>query len=121
MPNNCRDDDETAAIAAKYDGVEVIELHGITGRKAGALNAALDLVLPDLADDDLVVCMDADTIIHPDLLANASAHFRLEPRSARSAPITSSSGTPRSSSCSRPWSTSATGGSSGAVRAATGA
>ena len=80
VPNNCRDDDETAAIAAKYDGVEVIELHGITGRKAGALNAALDIVLPDLADDDLVVCMDADTIIHPDLLANASAHFRLEPR-----------------------------------------
>ena len=80
VPNNCRDDDETAAIAAKYDGVEVIELHGITGRKAGALNAALDLVLPDLADDDLVVCMDADTIIHPNLLANASAHFRSEPR-----------------------------------------
>ena len=80
VPNNCRDDDETAVIAAKYNGVEVIELHGITGRKAGALNAALDVVLPDMADDDLVVCMDADTIIHPDLLANASAHFRLEPR-----------------------------------------
>jgi biofilm PGA synthesis N-glycosyltransferase PgaC len=80
VPNNCRDDDQTAVIAAKYDGVEVIELHGITGRKAGALNAALDVILPDMADDDLVVCMDADTIIHPDLLANASAHFRLEPR-----------------------------------------
>lgn len=34
VPNNCRDDDATAAIAAGV-GTEVIELHGITGRKAG--------------------------------------------------------------------------------------
>ncbi|MGA2824999.1 MAG: glycosyltransferase family 2 protein [Streptosporangiaceae bacterium] len=79
VPNNCRDDDETAAIAAKYDGVEVIELHGITGRKAGALNAALDAVLPGLAEDDLVVCMDADTVIHRELLENAERHFQDEP------------------------------------------
>ena len=79
VPNNCRDDDETAPIAAKYNGVEVIELHGITGRKAGALNAALDAVLPELAEDDLVVCMDADTVIHPELLENAERHFQDEP------------------------------------------
>ena len=74
VPNNCREDDTTAAVAAGL-GAEVIELHGITGRKAGALNAALDIVLPQLDTDDLVVCMDADTTIHPDLLANAEAHF----------------------------------------------
>ncbi|MGP0024277.1 MAG: glycosyltransferase family 2 protein [Streptosporangiaceae bacterium] len=79
VPNNCRDDDQTAAVAAKYDGVEVIELHGITGRKAGALNAALDAVLPELAEDDLVVCMDADTVIHRELLENAERHFQDEP------------------------------------------
>ena len=79
VPNNCDDDDDTAKIAAKYDGVEVMELHGITGRKAGALNAALDAVLPELAEDDLVVCMDADTVIHPELLENAERHFQDEP------------------------------------------
>ena len=79
VPNNCDDDDDTAKIAAKYDGVEVMELHGITGRKAGALNAALDAVLPELAEDDLVVCMDADTVIHPELLENAERHFQEEP------------------------------------------
>ena len=42
VPNNCRDDYATAAVAAGL-GAEVIELHGITGRKAGALNAALDI------------------------------------------------------------------------------
>ena len=79
VPNNCDDDDDTAKIAAKYDGVEVMELHGITGRKAGALNAALDAVLPELAEDDLVVCMDANTVIHPELLENAERHFQDEP------------------------------------------
>ena len=97
VPNNCRDDDATAVIAAKYDGVEVIELHGITGRKAGALNAALDIVLPHMADDDLVVCMDADTTIHPDLLKNAERILPLEPRPWRGQlqpPHRASSGTP---------------------------
>ncbi len=79
VPNNCDDDDDTAKIAGKYDGVEVMELHGITGRKAGALNAALDAVLPELAEDDLVVCMDADTVVHPELLENAERHFQDEP------------------------------------------
>src|SRR5579863_7961207 len=79
VPNNCREDDATAAIAAGL-GAEVIELHGITGRKAGALNAALDIVLPQLDADDLVVCMDADTTIHPDLLKNAEAHFAADSR-----------------------------------------
>jgi poly-beta-1,6-N-acetyl-D-glucosamine synthase len=80
VPNNCNDDDNTAKIAAGYYGVEVMELHGITGRKAGALNAALNAVLPDLRDDDLVVCMDADTMIHSDLLQNAERHFQEDPR-----------------------------------------
>jgi poly-beta-1,6-N-acetyl-D-glucosamine synthase len=73
VPNNCNDD---TAGAAGVPGVEVMELHGITGRKAGALNRALDAVLPGLDDDDLIVCMDADTTIHPDLFQNAQRHFQ---------------------------------------------
>src|SRR5580658_5249116 len=75
VANNCDDDDGTAKVAGKYDGVEVMDLYGIIGRKAGALNAALDALLPSLDDDDLVVCMDADTVIHPELLQNAERHF----------------------------------------------
>src|SRR5271163_518776 len=75
VANNCDDGDGTAEVAAGFDGVEVMELHGITGRKAGALNAALNTVLPSLGDDDLVVCMDADTVIDPKLLENAERHF----------------------------------------------
>ena len=75
VANNCDDGDDTAKIAGKYDGVEVMELHGITGRKAGALNAALNAILPSLGDDDLVVCMDADTVIDPELIRNAERHF----------------------------------------------
>ncbi len=80
MANNCDDDDGTAKVAGKYDGVEVMDLHGITGRKAGALNAALNALLPSLDDDDLVVCMDADTVIHPELIENAERHFEQDPR-----------------------------------------
>jgi cellulose synthase/poly-beta-1,6-N-acetylglucosamine synthase-like glycosyltransferase len=76
VPNNCDADDNTARIAAGHFGVDVMELHGITGRKAGALNAALNAVLPTLHDDDLVVCMDADTVIHRELLANAERRFQ---------------------------------------------
>jgi poly-beta-1,6-N-acetyl-D-glucosamine synthase len=75
VANNCDDGDGTAEVAAGYDGVEVMDLHGITGRKAGALNAALNTVVPSLGDDDLVVCMDADTVIDPKLLENAERHF----------------------------------------------
>ena len=80
VANNCDDDDGTAKVAGKYDGVEVMDLHGITGRKAGALNAALNALLPSLDDDDLVVCMDADTVIHPELIENAERHFEQDPR-----------------------------------------
>jgi poly-beta-1,6-N-acetyl-D-glucosamine synthase len=72
VPNNC--DDGTAQVACAA-GAEVMDLHGVHGRKAGALNIALDRVMPGLADDDLIVCMDADTEIHPDLFRNAERHF----------------------------------------------
>jgi poly-beta-1,6-N-acetyl-D-glucosamine synthase len=81
VPNNCAADDKTAQVAGEF-GVEVMELHGISGRKAGALNIALDAILPELGANDLVVCMDADTVIHPDLLRNAERHFTTDTRLA---------------------------------------
>lgn len=71
--DNCTDD--TASIAASF-GVHVMHSVNNTGRKAGALNQALAVILPDLSDDDLVLCMDADTEVHPDLIKNATRHFR---------------------------------------------
>jgi cellulose synthase/poly-beta-1,6-N-acetylglucosamine synthase-like glycosyltransferase len=75
MCDNC--DDGTAEIAAGY-GARVLHSHDNTGRKAGAMNQALAILLPPLADSDLVMCMDADTVVHPDLLKNAERHFAEE-------------------------------------------
>ena len=77
MCDNCTD--RTAEIASRYEGVTVTHSRNNTGRKAGALNRALDVLLPPLNDDDLVLCIDADTTLHPDLIANAQRHFRREP------------------------------------------
>ena len=75
--DNCTDN--TAEVAAGY-GVQVFSSVKNTGRKAGALNQALAVILPGLADDDLVVCMDADTIIEHDMLRNAERLFWAQPR-----------------------------------------
>jgi biofilm PGA synthesis N-glycosyltransferase PgaC len=71
--------DRTAEIASRYEGVTVSHSLNNMGRKAGAMNQALDVLLPRLNDDDLVLCMDADTILHPELIANAQRHFQREP------------------------------------------
>ncbi|WP_432041437.1 glycosyltransferase family 2 protein [Streptomyces cadmiisoli] len=70
VTNNCTDDYATA-IAARDAGAAVLDLHGIQGKKAGALNEALDQVLPDLGDDDLVLIQDADTVLVDDFLDHA--------------------------------------------------
>ena len=77
MCDKCND--RTAEIASRYEGVTVTHSRNNVGRKAGALNQALDVLLPRLNDDDLVLCMDADTMLHPELIANAQRHFRCEP------------------------------------------
>lgn len=75
-PNGCTDD--TWDVAARYP-VEVMGSHHSQGRKAGALNRALDYLLPTMNDHDLVMCMDGDTEVHPDLLRNAEAHMAADP------------------------------------------
>jgi cellulose synthase/poly-beta-1,6-N-acetylglucosamine synthase-like glycosyltransferase len=75
--NNSTDD--TAQIARDL-GVCVYDVGHITGRKAGALNLALDRYLPLLDDDDLVLSMDADTVLTDNLIENAVRHFITDPR-----------------------------------------
>lgn len=74
MCDNC--DDGTQEVAARYEGVIVMESVNNTHLKSGALNQALDVATRAMDPDDFVVCMDADTIIDHELLYNAERHFR---------------------------------------------
>jgi biofilm PGA synthesis N-glycosyltransferase PgaC len=56
--DNCTDD--TAQISARH-GAKVIETVGNAAKKAGALNQALEVILPGLDGHDLLLFMDADS------------------------------------------------------------
>jgi|BarGraNGADG00212_1021973.scaffolds.fasta_scaffold17546_1 poly-beta-1,6-N-acetyl-D-glucosamine synthase len=58
VADNCTDD--TAAVAAAA-GADVLVLKDNAFKKAGALNAALDKLLPSLRDSDAILEMDADS------------------------------------------------------------
>ncbi|MGW4109083.1 glycosyltransferase family 2 protein [Streptomyces sp. NPDC004976] len=75
VTNNCTDDYATAR-AARDAGAAVYDLQGVTGKKAGALNMALDEVLPDLDDQDLILIQDADTVLAPAFVEHAAAAIR---------------------------------------------
>jgi cellulose synthase/poly-beta-1,6-N-acetylglucosamine synthase-like glycosyltransferase len=68
VADNCTDDTAGVARAA---GVEVFETVGNTRKKAGALNQALSELLPDQGENDLVMVMDADTVLGDDFLLGA--------------------------------------------------
>jgi cellulose synthase/poly-beta-1,6-N-acetylglucosamine synthase-like glycosyltransferase len=68
--DNCTDD--TAAIAAAH-GAFVFNTVGNKAKKAGALNQALTRMLPSLHGDDLVLVMDADSLLSAGWLRSASA------------------------------------------------
>jgi cellulose synthase/poly-beta-1,6-N-acetylglucosamine synthase-like glycosyltransferase len=76
MCDNC--DDGTQEVAARYEGVIVMESVNNTHLKSGALNQALDVATRTMDPDDFVVCMDADTIIDHELIYNALQHFAEE-------------------------------------------
>ena len=71
--------DGTAQISRDL-GVWVDDLGQISGRKAGALNQALNEYLPLLDDDDLVLSMDADTVLTETLIENGARHFINDPQ-----------------------------------------
>jgi cellulose synthase/poly-beta-1,6-N-acetylglucosamine synthase-like glycosyltransferase len=70
--DNCTD--ATAEIASDH-GATVWTTSGNTHKKAGALNFALERVLPQLEDDDAVLVQDADSFLDPDFVAVAAARL----------------------------------------------
>ncbi|WP_435610032.1 glycosyltransferase family 2 protein [Streptomyces sp. C10-9-1] len=71
VTNNCTDGGATRD-AARDAGAWVLDLHGVKGKKAGALNTALDQVLPSLDDHDLVLVQDADTVLAAEFVEHAA-------------------------------------------------
>ncbi|WP_445155320.1 glycosyltransferase family 2 protein [Arthrobacter sp. Hor0625] len=72
VADNCTD--STVALA-RQAGVEVVESVANTQKKAGALNQVLDQLLPGLGDNDVVMVMDADTMLDDGFLAVAVDRF----------------------------------------------
>lgn len=70
--NNCKDDTPELARRA---GAEVRFVPPNPDKKAGALNWWLDEHLSEQQDDDLVMVMDADTILNPDFLENTKKYI----------------------------------------------
>ncbi|GAY10104.1 glycosyltransferase family 2 protein [Pseudonocardia sp. N23] len=75
VADNCTDD---TAVVARRHGAEVVETTGNRDRKAGALNQALDLLLPTLSDDDLVLVTDADSMLVPGFVETAERRLRTD-------------------------------------------
>lgn len=68
IADNCSD--RTADVARDH-GVHVIKTQGNESKKAGALNQALDQILPTLSEEDLLLIQDADSVLEPAFLASA--------------------------------------------------
>ncbi|WP_329253968.1 glycosyltransferase family 2 protein [Streptomyces sp. NBC_01478] len=72
VTDNCTDD--TAEVAASH-GADIFATRGNTHKKAGALNQAIDWVLPHLDERDLLLVQDADTVLNPWFSETATATF----------------------------------------------
>jgi len=71
--DNCTDGTAREADAA---GAFVYETVDNVHKKAGALNQALELLLPELGDDDAVLVLDADSFLAPTFVSEARRHMR---------------------------------------------
>ncbi|WP_416962079.1 glycosyltransferase family 2 protein [Streptomyces sp. Agncl-13] len=72
VTDNCTDD--TAAVADSH-GAQIFATQGNTHKKAGALNQAIDWILPHLDERDLLLVQDADTVLNPWFSETAMATF----------------------------------------------
>lgn len=61
--DNCSDN---TVPLARMAGAEVYETVGNTHKKAGALNQALEFILPSVGPDDFILVLDADGVLSPD-------------------------------------------------------
>lgn len=76
VSDNSTDNTEEVARAA---GATAFASVGNTHFKAGALNQALDLLLPALEGGDLVLAMDDDTTVSPNFLREAARYMDAHP------------------------------------------
>jgi poly-beta-1,6-N-acetyl-D-glucosamine synthase len=76
MADNCTDGTVANARAA---GAIVVETKDNAAKKAGAINQGLWIFAKDLADDDYVLCMDADGQLSPQFIENALDIFSTRP------------------------------------------
>jgi poly-beta-1,6-N-acetyl-D-glucosamine synthase len=74
--DNCTDNTEAVA---KEAGAETYVTQDNQAMKAGGLNQALGFVLPVLGDNDLICCVDADSIVGPNFTAAAAKAFAADP------------------------------------------
>ncbi|WP_349828646.1 glycosyltransferase [Brevibacterium litoralis] len=72
VADNCTD--ETPALA-RSAGVEVFETRNNSDKKAGGLNQALRGLLPQLGENDVVMIVDADTVLDQGFLTEARRRF----------------------------------------------
>ena len=72
VADNCTDATESIARA---HGADVFLTIGNTQKKAGALNQVLRTLLDGLGNNDVVMCMDADTVLDDGFLASAVQRF----------------------------------------------
>lgn len=76
IANNCTDN--TAEISREY-GAEVLEMDENNNMKSGALNYALEQIIPELEDEDCILIMDADTRLSDDLVEKCLLKFEDNP------------------------------------------
>ncbi|MCZ2404899.1 glycosyltransferase family 2 protein [Paenarthrobacter sp. Z7-10] len=72
VADNCTD---ATVEVAQRGGVEVLESVDNSKKKAGALNQALQRLLPERGNNDLLMVMDADTMLDDGFLEQAVARF----------------------------------------------
>ena len=77
MADNCTDGTVAVARAA---GAVVHETVANKGKKAGALNQGIDIVGRELDDADLLLVMDADSVLCPEWIERGIAHLGEDPR-----------------------------------------
>jgi cellulose synthase/poly-beta-1,6-N-acetylglucosamine synthase-like glycosyltransferase len=75
IADNCTDGTADIAFA---EGAEVLRTAGNQDKKAGALNFALERILPETAAEDLILVQDADSQLAHNFIERAVAHLKAD-------------------------------------------